>query len=250
LIPLYQEIFGGQNRRISFKTGTSYGLRDAWSIGYSEKYTVGVWVGSPSGRSDSLLVGLKSTAPVMLEIFKQAEPTADISNRIPEGGYKRDVCALSGAVPTKHCPHIVEGYYIRDVTNIEICKMHRANGSEIEIAWPHELNAWAQMHAYKKSSISQVKIIEPMRSSRFILQGENQKERIMLKAEGANQYHWYLDGKYAGFDRGDGLFVDAGAGSHKVNVLAEERNDSISFKVVTTKELRDEFTDRQGKILE
>jgi penicillin-binding protein 1C len=250
LIPLYQDIFGDQNRRIAFKTGTSYGLRDAWSIGYSEKYTVGVWIGSPSGRSDSLLVGLKSAAPAMLEIFKQAEPRADISRRIPEGIYRRDVCALSGAVPSKYCPHTVKGYYIRDVTDIEICKMHKANGSEIEIIWPHELNAWAQTHAYKKTSVSQVKIIQPARSSNFILQNEGQKERIMLKAEGANQYHWYLDGKYAGFDRGDGLFIDAGAGSHKVNVLAEERNDSVSFKVVTTEELRDRFTDRMGRILE
>ncbi|MDR3353541.1 MAG: penicillin-binding protein 1C [Synergistaceae bacterium] len=250
LIPLYQDIFGEQNRKIAFKTGTSYALRDAWSIGYSEKYTVGVWIGSPSGKSDSLLVGLKTAAPAMLEIFKAAEPVANVSNEIPDGIYKRDVCALSGAVPSRYCPHVVKGYYIRDVTNVEVCKMHKKNGSEVEVVWPHELNAWVQTHKYERSSFSGVKIIQPVRSSKFILQNKNQKERIMLKAEGARRYHWYLDGKYVGSDKGDGLFADVGAGSHRLNVLAEEKNDSISFRVITASEIRAELADHFGKILE
>lgn len=63
--------------RIAFKTGTSYGFRDAWSIGYDGKTVIGVWVGRPDGASIPGLVGIKSAAPILFEAFDRlAEPVA------------------------------------------------------------------------------------------------------------------------------------------------------------------------------
>src|SRR5680860_681655 len=50
--------------RIAFKTGTSYGYRDAWAVGYDGKYTIGVWVGRPDGAPVTGLVGRTAAAPI------------------------------------------------------------------------------------------------------------------------------------------------------------------------------------------
>ncbi|HVQ10588.1 MAG TPA: penicillin-binding protein 1C, partial [Methyloceanibacter sp.] len=55
--------------RIAFKTGTSYGYRDAWSIGFDGKRTVGVWVGRPDGAPVSGLAGRTAAAPILFDAF-------------------------------------------------------------------------------------------------------------------------------------------------------------------------------------
>jgi penicillin-binding protein 1C len=55
--------------RIAFKTGTSYGYRDAWSIGFDGKHTIGVWVGRPDGAPVPGLIGRSAAAPVLFDAF-------------------------------------------------------------------------------------------------------------------------------------------------------------------------------------
>ncbi len=59
-----------RNRGIRYKTGTSYGFRDAWSIGYDENYTVGVWVGRPDGSAGNGRTGRNSAAPLLFQTFE------------------------------------------------------------------------------------------------------------------------------------------------------------------------------------
>jgi penicillin-binding protein 1C len=61
--------FTVNRRQIAFKTGTSYGFRDAWAIGYDTLHTVAVWLGRPDNGYTANLSGLQSAAPIMLEIF-------------------------------------------------------------------------------------------------------------------------------------------------------------------------------------
>jgi len=56
-------------RRIAWKTGTSYGLRDAWAIGSNDGYTVAVWAGNASGEGVAELTGTSAAAPLLFEIF-------------------------------------------------------------------------------------------------------------------------------------------------------------------------------------
>jgi penicillin-binding protein 1C len=58
--------------RIAFKTGTSYGYRDAWAVGFDGKRTIGVWVGRPDGAPVSGLVGRVAAAPVLFDAFARA----------------------------------------------------------------------------------------------------------------------------------------------------------------------------------
>jgi penicillin-binding protein 1C len=55
--------------RIAFKTGTSYGYRDAWAIGFDGKRTIGVWTGRPDGAPVAGLVGRRSAAPILFDAF-------------------------------------------------------------------------------------------------------------------------------------------------------------------------------------
>src|ERR1700761_901902 len=57
------------SNRIAFKTGTSYGYRDAWSVGFDGRYTIGVWVGRPDGAPVPGLVGRTAAAPILFDAF-------------------------------------------------------------------------------------------------------------------------------------------------------------------------------------
>src|SRR6478752_2600559 len=59
----------GAHNRIAFKTGTSYGYRDAWSVGFDGKMTIGVWVGRPDGAPVPGLVGRTAAAPILFDAF-------------------------------------------------------------------------------------------------------------------------------------------------------------------------------------
>ena len=54
---------------IAFKTGTSYGYRDAWAIGFDGAHVIGVWVGRPDGAPVPGLVGIDAAAPIMMDAF-------------------------------------------------------------------------------------------------------------------------------------------------------------------------------------
>ena len=72
---------GGRNNGVRFKTGTSYGFRDAWAIGYDRNYTVGVWVGRPDGGYGKETTGANTAVPVLRRIFanlpKESSGTGD-----------------------------------------------------------------------------------------------------------------------------------------------------------------------------
>ena len=58
--------------RIAFKTGTSYGYRDAWAVGFDGRMTIGVWVGRPDGAPVPGLVGRASAAPILFDAFARS----------------------------------------------------------------------------------------------------------------------------------------------------------------------------------
>src|SRR5207237_5993717 len=55
--------------RIAYKTGTSYGYRDAWAVGFDGKRTIGVWVGRPDGAPVPGLIGRAAAAPILFDAF-------------------------------------------------------------------------------------------------------------------------------------------------------------------------------------
>ena len=76
---------GLTRRPVAFKTGTSYGFRDAWSIGVSGRYTVGVWVGRPDGSTRPGAIGRNTAAPLLLSVFDQLPPESAARPLPPKG---------------------------------------------------------------------------------------------------------------------------------------------------------------------
>jgi len=81
--------------KIAWKTGTSYGHRDAWAIGVTSQYTVGVWVGNADGEGRADLSGIKSAAPILFDIYRVLGEQ-DWFQRPDQGLVRVDVCAKSG----------------------------------------------------------------------------------------------------------------------------------------------------------
>ena len=59
---------------IAFKTGTSYGYRDAWAIGFDGRHVIGVWVGRPDGAPVPGLIGVDAAAPILMDAFARLGP--------------------------------------------------------------------------------------------------------------------------------------------------------------------------------
>lgn len=88
------------SRDISWKTGTSFGFRDAWAIGISKDYVVGVWAGNADGEGRPGLTGVRSAAPLMLRIFDLLPKSEKIKQ---PGGTDHKICRLSGMIATELC---------------------------------------------------------------------------------------------------------------------------------------------------
>jgi penicillin-binding protein 1C len=71
--------------RIAFKTGTSYGYRDAWAVGFDGKRTIGVWVGRPDGAPVPGLVGRTAAAPILFDAFARTGKTITALPHAPRG---------------------------------------------------------------------------------------------------------------------------------------------------------------------
>lgn len=75
-----------QASRIAYKTGTSYGYRDAWAIGYTKDYTIGIWVGRPDGSFSGGRMGRDAAAPLLFEAFDQLPPSDSALPGVPPAG--------------------------------------------------------------------------------------------------------------------------------------------------------------------
>ena len=108
--------------KIAWKTGTSYGKRDAWSIGYNGNFTVGVWTGNFSGSGVAALSGAGTATPLLFKIFNTIDYNSDMEwFRKPEGSAIRTVCSETGLLPAEHCTSLQTDYYIPLVSSGAVC---------------------------------------------------------------------------------------------------------------------------------
>ena len=108
--------------RIAWKTGTSYGRRDAWSVGYNKRYTVGVWVGNFSGQGVPELSGAETATPLLFSIFNNLDYNSPKGwYRAPDAVAVRKVCAASGDIPAEFCTNKVTAYHLMGVSPYRRC---------------------------------------------------------------------------------------------------------------------------------
>ncbi len=102
-------VFSSTNR-IAWKTGTSYGFRDAWAVGVSPEYTIGVWVGNADGEGRPGLTGVTAAAPLMFNLFDLMQPKGWFKKPYDEF-VEAPICRQSGCLASRHC---------KDVDTVEI----------------------------------------------------------------------------------------------------------------------------------
>ncbi|MEO9804229.1 MAG: penicillin-binding protein 1C [Reichenbachiella sp.] len=108
--------------KVAWKTGTSYGRRDAWSIGFNKKYTVGVWVGNFSGHGVQELTGAGVAAPLLFKIFNAVDQESSKDwFAMPKGVNFRYVCSESGLTQSDFCNQEIIDYYIPGVSDYRNC---------------------------------------------------------------------------------------------------------------------------------
>ena len=113
------------SQRMAWKTGTSFGFRDAWSIGVAPDYTIGVWVGNADGEGRPGLVGIQAAAPLLFAIRRLlphnkawfAKPAGDLA--------KEKTCRQSGQLASEHCPNPLSTYIPQSGTRAQRCQYHQ-----------------------------------------------------------------------------------------------------------------------------
>lgn len=108
---------------IAWKTGTSYGFRDAWAVGVTPRYAVGVWVGNATGEGKPGLVGAQTAGPVLFDIFNLL-PSSSWFTR-PVGIFvEAEVCRKSGHLKGRFCDETDTLLVLPAGVRTEACPYH------------------------------------------------------------------------------------------------------------------------------
>lgn len=112
------------SRAIAWKTGTSYGFKDAWAIGLNTRYVVGVWLGNADGEGRPELVGVKAAAPLLFDIFSVLKVDKDFPVPLDN---QRDlaVCKTSGYKAGPYCEEIKSEMLPALSERAAICPYHQ-----------------------------------------------------------------------------------------------------------------------------
>lgn len=114
---------GGVPRGIHWKTGTSYGFRDAWAIGSGPTHTVAVWHGNLDQQGSVNLVGARASGPMLFDLLEALSPRP-VDAPTPAELSPIEVCALSGRLPGAACPTTTRVLAKRTRVPTETCALH------------------------------------------------------------------------------------------------------------------------------
>jgi len=119
----------GQSFPVHWKTGTSNGYRDAWSVGIVGPYVMVVWIGDFNGRGNASYVGRKTAAPLLFAIIDALEasgyPLSSFTAEPPAGVSQLAVCSVTGKLPGPDCLQRKTTWFIPGHSPIETCRVHR-----------------------------------------------------------------------------------------------------------------------------
>lgn len=255
--------------RIAWKTGTSYGKRDAWSIGYNRRYTVGVWVGNFSGQGVPELSGANTATPLLFSIFNALDYNS------PKGWYQspanvslRNVCPVSGDIPSDFCDHQISDQYIIGVSAYRRCQHMRwvftdyagkisyctyclpEKGFE-KRTYPNlapELIAFYEMQKLPYQKIPPHNpacervfhdgaplIVSPNAGSEYYIRND-EPQQIQLACQAANdvqEVYWYVNDKlYRKAPPHEGLFINPPLGRVKISCSDDKGRNADVWIVV------------------
>ena len=116
--------FFDSSKQIAWKTGTSFGFRDAWAIGTTKDYVVGIWVGNADGEGRPGLVGIETAAPILFDVFNKL-PNEDWFTAPLNEMVEVEVCSKSGYIATLICEEKKTIYIPIAGLNSSPCPYHK-----------------------------------------------------------------------------------------------------------------------------
>lgn len=264
----YWSKFNSQ-KPIAWKTGTSYGHKDAWAVGVNPDWTVAVWVGNFDATTNKNLSGASSAGPVLFDIFNSLQALSTQKWWKPEDYVSSvaDVCAVTGYAATPRCPETTKQtvaridvlkacpYHIKlfvdSIDHFSVCsKCWDGNQKEqYLIAYPPVVVNYLRKNG---AVIEKIPIHNPKckthRSDRLIeieYPKENSKIFVTRDFDGAYQpvvfsvayqirnhdLYWYLDNKFLGQTNGKHkMAVKLIEGQHELSIIDMYGNTkTISF---------------------
>lgn len=254
--------FYDSSLEIAWKTGTSFGSRDAWAIGVTKEYVVGVWVGNATGEGRPLLTGVESAAPILFDVFHLLPKSKWFE--IPYNDLEEaNVCKVSGYLAQENCEAIKQ-WIPKTAKKTENCPYHklihldkkeeyRVN-SGCESVENMVSKAWfvlpPVMEWYYKSNNSNYRILPPFRpdcasnsservmdfiypkaNTKIILTKdfESKLQPAIFKVAHTNretELFWYLDDSYLGSTKTfHEMPIIAKTGFHIITVVDELGNE-------------------------
>lgn len=239
---------------ISWKTGTSFGLRDAWAVGVSPDYTVLVWLGNFSNKPISTLSGVNTAGNLLFKIFNIVElkpksfvkPSDNLKQiEIDEKtGYRKfyDIESKFIEYP-KEAKLLRISPYLKKIfvdKNNKIIDSRNENfidaKEKIILEYPVEVANYYYENSQDVGINRNVKIAYPTNNLSITLPKDfsgYQKLSIKLYNPNKEFLYWYLDNKYIGFLNDEEKLFDLEAGQHKFTIVtADGKRDEVNFKIL------------------
>ncbi len=263
-------LFSSEHPLIAWKTGTSYGKRDAWAIGFNPDYTIGVWMGNFDGKGSPELSGAGMAVPLLFELFNSIDSNPKkLWFDKPKGVNQREVCSETGLLPTETCKHIIADYYLENISPNKKCDLYKtlyvSEDETIQYCpgclpqdgykkddypfYDSELMLWFIKNKYAvkrppphnpfcqvKFSGEGPKIISPSPDYEYYLE-ESSNQQILLQAASdpsVKTHYWYIDNVfYKKTKPEEKIFFDPSNGKIEIACLDDlGRKTSIEIKVV------------------
>jgi penicillin-binding protein 1C len=260
----------GSSRKIAWKTGTSFGNKDAWAIGVTPNYVVGVWIGNADGEGRASLTGSGYAAPVMFDVFDHLseeswfeQPVLDYVNA--------QICKASGHKVSVNCDEVDTILIPNVIQNTAVCpyhiKVHVDQSEQFQVnmncesverikhkswfvlppvqEWFYKVKSplYSPLPPYRSDcDQGEQKIMDfiyPKYPNKIFIPKElsGQKGRAVFELVHRHpslQVYWHLDGQYIGVTQDfHQLEIIAESGIHVLVVMDEQGNELVKkFEVV------------------
>ena len=255
--------FFDSSKQIAWKTGTSFGFRDAWAIGVTKDYVVGVWVGNADGEGRPGLVGVQTAAPILFDVFDVLPNSIWFSKPFDEmqeveictkSGYraspiceetKRQYIQLSG-LKTKPCP-----YHI--LVHLDASEQYQVNTScetldnikntswfllppLMEFYYKSKNPFYKPLPPYRNDCIAEgsitMQFIYPKQSGKYFLPKDfdGQTQELVFKlahSKPETTVFWYIDNTFIGSTKTiHDMAIKPSIGKHDITVVDEFGNEA------------------------
>ena len=216
--------------RFAWKTGTSAGFRDAWTVAWNPEYVVAVWCGNKHGRvKDETRTGLNAAAPVVWQVIRALYPSGDAPwfDR-PATIRTRQVCSVSGQAASPLCPKTVEDVCIDGTTIWSPCAVHvRGANGDVQEKWPPEVQsgllAIGRTESVRETAL---RIVAPSDGTRYkFFDGIDAAQTAVIRLSGVGNgetVYWFVNGRMLKTSIGNaGLVLPLERGTFAITAATE-----------------------------